>query len=136
MPDVQTDTRKALHELIDLLSEIDERWAGPEWNLQSEDDVVGAHRALMHILEGGLVGFFETDATRPEFRRIVSPSRKFTGDNPDAIYFDAPVDASHRYRVRGRMDGAVYVRTARWERVRAACSTTPSSTWTTRDASR
>ena len=106
---VQTESRKALHELLDLLREIDDRWAGPEWNLQSESDVVGAHRALMHMLEGGLASFFESDPARPRFRRIVSPSRKFTGDNADAIYFDAPVSAEHRYVVRGRVDGAVYV---------------------------
>jgi hypothetical protein len=106
---LQTDTRKALHELIDMLGEVDERWVGPEWNLQSVDDVAGGHRALMHMLEGGLLGFFESDPSHPRFRRIVSPSRKFTGDNADAIYYDAPVDASHRYRVRGRMDGAIYV---------------------------
>ena len=39
MPEVQTDSRKALRELIDLLSEIDERWASPEWNLQSAEDL-------------------------------------------------------------------------------------------------
>ena len=33
---IQTESRKALRELIDLLDEIDERWAGPEWNLQSD----------------------------------------------------------------------------------------------------
>src|SRR4029450_3897402 len=101
--------RRALRELMDLLGEIDERWAGPEWNLSSESDVANAHRALMHILEGGLITFFETDATRPRFQRIVSATRKITGDNADAIYYDAPVSPEHTYRVRGRMDGAVYV---------------------------
>lgn len=106
---IQTESRRALRELIELLTEADERWAGPEWNLASPDDVVGAHRALMHMLEGGLVGMFESDPAHPRFRRIVTPSRKFTGDNSDAIYFDAPVSPDHRYTVRGSMDGAVYV---------------------------
>jgi Protein of unknown function (DUF1214) len=109
MSPIQTESRKALRELIDTLSEVDERWAGPEWNLQSESDVANAHRALMHILEGGLITFFETDATRPRWQRIVSATRKITGDNADAIYYDAPVDPQYSYRVRGRMDGAVYV---------------------------
>ena len=87
---IKTESRQALHELIDLLQEIDRRWAGPEWNLASEEDIYGAHRALMHMLEGGLVGHFEADPVRPHFRRIVTPTRKFTGDNGDAIYFDAP----------------------------------------------
>jgi hypothetical protein len=103
------ETRKALRELIDTLSEVDERWASSEWNLQTPDDIVGAHRALAHILEGGLLGVFECDPAQPDFRRIVSPWRKFTGDNADAIYFDAPVSPEHAYVVRGRMDGAVYV---------------------------
>jgi hypothetical protein len=106
---IQTESRKALRELIDLLSEVDERWASPEWRLTSEADVVGAHRALMHILEGGLGGVFESDPSRPDFRRIVSPSRKFTGDNPDAIYYDAPISGDREYIVRGNRDGAVYI---------------------------
>jgi hypothetical protein len=106
---IATDSRQALRELIDLLEEVDRRWAGPEWNLLGADDVVGAHRTLMHLLEGGLVTCFESDPERPRFQRIVTPSRKFTGDNADAIYHDAPVRPDRSYRVRGRMDGAVYV---------------------------
>jgi len=106
---IQTESRKALRELIDLLSEVDERWVSPEWNLQGEGDVVGAHRALAHLLQGGLVGMFESDPAAPDFRRIVTPSQKFTGDNADAIYFDAPVSSDHTYVVRGETNGAVYV---------------------------
>ncbi len=106
---IQTESRKALRELIDLLSEADARWASPEWNLMGPDDVVGAHRALMHILESGLVGMFEMDPQRPSFRRIVTPSRKLTGDNADAIYYDAPVTEACAYRVRGNTSGAIYV---------------------------
>jgi hypothetical protein len=109
MSPIQTESRKALRELFDLLREVDERWASEEWNLASESDVSGAHRALMHMLEGGLTNFFETDAAHPRFERIVTPTRKFTGDNADAIYYDAPVSPDRRYVVRGRMDGAVYV---------------------------
>jgi hypothetical protein len=106
---IQTESRKAMRELIDLLGEIDERWASPEWNLESDSDVVGAHRATMHILEGAIGSMFECDPAHPSFRRIVSPSRKFTGDNPDAIYWDAPLASDHAYVVRGRVDDAVYV---------------------------
>jgi hypothetical protein len=109
MSPIQTESRKALRELIDLLGEVDERWASSEWNLQNELDVANAHRALMHLLEGGLVGMFESDPSAPRFRRIVTPTRKFTGDNADAVYFDAPVAPEYAYRVRGEMKGAVYV---------------------------
>jgi len=106
---VQTESRTALREFIDLLEEVDRRWAGEEWNLHSEEDVVAAHRALMHIIDGGVGTMFENDPASPLFRQIVTPSRKFTGDNSDAIYFDAPVSADHEYLVRGNMHGAVYV---------------------------
>ncbi len=104
----QTESRKALRELIQLLQEIDDRWAGPEWNLHNAEDIVGAHRALMHMLEGGLTGHYESQSSHPEFRRIVSPSRKFTGDNGDAIYFDAPLGEQYEYVVQGSMNGACY----------------------------
>ena len=107
--DMNTESRKALHELIGLLQEVDTRWASEEWNITSEEDVYGAHRALMHLLEGGLHSHFEGDAAYPHFRRIVSPTRKFTGDNGDAIYFDAYLSNDYEYIVRGEMAGAVYM---------------------------
>jgi hypothetical protein len=109
MSEIHTESRVAFRELLETLGEIDRRWASAEWNLMGEADVVGAHRAVMHMLEGGIGTFLEADATRPRFQRIVSPTRKFTGDNADAIYYDAEVSSDYAYVVRGRMDGAVYV---------------------------
>ncbi len=105
---IQSQSRGALNELIELLQEIDKHWCSEERNLGSAEDVAGAHRALFHILEAGLVGYFEQDARTPSFRRIVTPSRKLTGDNSDAIYFDAPIDPRYAYVVRGNMNQAVY----------------------------
>ena len=106
---METESRRALHELIELLGEVDERWVSPEWNLHSDEDVFGAHRAVMHMLQWGLVGLFERDPAAPRFHRIVAPDRKVLGDNPDAVYFDAPVSAGHAYRVTGEIKGATYV---------------------------
>ena len=105
---IQTQSRTALGEFIELLQEIDTRWSSPEWNLNSPEDIVGSHRALMHIIEASLVGNFELDASRPDFRRITTPSRKLTGDNSDAIYFDAPVSPDHAYVIHGSIHGAAY----------------------------
>jgi hypothetical protein len=105
---IQTESRTALGEFIALLQEVDQRWSSPEWNLNSAEDIVGSHRALMHIIEAALVGYFEQNPANPDFRRIVTPGRKLTGDNSDAIYFDAPLSPDHAYIIRGNMNGAVY----------------------------
>jgi hypothetical protein len=107
--EIQSEARNALRELIALLQEIDRRYLSEEWNLLGTADVAEATRAVMHMLQGGLALQFERSAQRPSFRRIVTPTRKFTGDNADAVYFDAPVAARHVYRVRGKIAGAVYV---------------------------
>jgi len=109
MSEIDTASRAAFRALLDTLHDIDRRWAGAEWNLLGAADVAAAHRTVMHLLEGGIATCFEADPARPRFQRIVSPTRKFTGDNADAIYHDAPVDPAYAYVVRGRIDGAVYV---------------------------
>lgn len=109
MTGADSESRRALHELIDLLGRLDRDYLGPEWMIHSSADVADGARAVMHLLQGGLVSFFEDDPDHPVFRRIVSPTRKFTGDNADTIYYDAPVRASRTYRVRGNRAGAVYV---------------------------
>lgn len=105
---IRSQSRAALSELIELLQEIDQHWCSEERNLNSAADVAGSHRALMHILEAGLVGYFEQDPRTPSFRRIVTPSRKLTGDNSDAIYFDAALDPRYAYVIHGEMNRAVY----------------------------
>ncbi len=62
----------------------------------------------MNTLSGGLDFYFGTEPANPLLERIVSPSRKFLGDNPDAIYFTCPISTKHRYRLRGNIAGAVY----------------------------
>ena len=105
---VITESRSALRELINVLNEVDQRWAGEEWNLTSPEDIAGAHRSLMHLLEGGLVGHFEADPNHPDFRRIVTPSRKFTGDNADNIIEQAD-EAMYAAKKQGRNNVQLYV---------------------------
>ncbi|HWS47047.1 MAG TPA: hypothetical protein VN636_14365, partial [Acidimicrobiia bacterium] len=109
MTDNRPDSRVAFDQLLALLAEAADRYAGAEWGLATPDDVAGGLRALAHLLEGGLVGHFEDDPAQPVFRQIVTSTRKSLGDNADAIYFDAAVSHDHAYRVRGRIAGAVYV---------------------------
>ncbi len=103
-----SESREAFHELLDALKTVEERYLGEEWGLVSDEDVGEGVRSLMHVLQGALVSFLEDDPAHPRFRRIVTPTRKFLGDNADAIYYDAPVSADYEYLATGNRDGAVY----------------------------
>ncbi len=104
-----SESTAAFRALLDTLAEAADRYAGDEWGLLTPDDRAGAYRVLAHLLEGGLVGYFEDDPAQPVFRQIVTSTRKSMGDNADAIYYDAAVSSEYAYRVRGRIAGAVYV---------------------------
>jgi hypothetical protein len=108
MSHVDTKSRVAYRELLGVLLEADERWLSEEWGIADPGSISDGHRALLHILQGALASHLESDPLHPDFRRIVSPTRKMTGDNPDAIYFEAPVDPTHTYRVTGNIAGAIY----------------------------
>ncbi len=105
----ELQSRQALRALITTLQEVDARYLGDEWMAPSFGDVVDGFRSVANVLEGGLFLMFDTDPERPFFRRIVSRTRKMLGDNPDAIYYTAPVRADRSYRVSGNTTGAVYL---------------------------
>jgi hypothetical protein len=104
----RTQSEAALRELLALVGEVNARYLGPEWGITRPGDVSDGHRFLMHALQAGLVLHLESDPERPMFRRIVTPGCKLLGDNPDAVYFEAPLRGGRRYRVRGNLAGATY----------------------------
>ncbi|HZP28179.1 MAG TPA: DUF1214 domain-containing protein [Acidimicrobiia bacterium] len=104
----ETASRAAFRELLDTLAEIDTRYLSPEWGVSDARDDADGHRLLMHLVESAVVMQFELDPDRPTWRRIVTPTRKALGDNPDAIYFEAAVNPKREYHVTGNLAGAVY----------------------------
>ena len=94
---------------IALLEEIDERYLGDEWSAPAFGDLYDGYRSIADTLEGALALVFENDAQRPFFRAIGTRTRKMLGDNPDALYYTAPVRADMTYRVTGNMAGCVYL---------------------------
>jgi hypothetical protein len=103
-----TESGAAFGELLDALSEIQQRYLSPEYGLTDAADVADGHRLLIHQLDTALALYFELDPRHPDWRRIVTPHRKALGDNTDAIYFQTAVDPALAYRVTGNIAGAVY----------------------------
>ncbi len=108
MPQPESESRKAFHELLGLLEQLDETYLSEEWLVGSAEDIGEGIRALLHMLQGGLVTYVDEDADHPRFHKIVDPTRKYTGDNPYAIYYDSAIRAGRCYRIRGNVAGAVY----------------------------
>jgi hypothetical protein len=107
-PALGTESRKAWNELLALLADADARYLGKAWDIERPGDIADGHRFLMHVLQSGMEQWLEADPQRPRAVRFVTPTLKLLGDNPDAIYFTAPLDPERRYRVRGNTGGAVY----------------------------
>ena len=103
------ESREAFNELLDLLRELSERYAGPEWLIQERDDVGEALRAILHLLEAALLTRMESHPAHPWLREFPLPTRKFLGDNADAIYYETAISPNHAYRLQGNMAGAAYV---------------------------
>jgi hypothetical protein len=103
------ESRKAFHELLDLLREMDDRYAGPEWGIESADDVGESLRAVLHLLEASLVTRVDSQPAHPWLREFPLPTRKFLGDNSDALYYETAISPHHSYRLKGNIAGAVYV---------------------------
>ncbi len=102
------ESGQAYADLARALKEIEAEYLSARRGITRPDDVSDGHRFILHVLQTALFLRFEYDPERPAFRRIISPTRKLLGDQPDAIYFEAPIQGDRRYRVRGNTAGAVY----------------------------
>ena len=59
-------------------------------------------RYLTRLTRAALETFVEaSDAQAPEFRRAVGETIKMGMDNPDNVYFSAPVNGNSEYRISG-----------------------------------
>ncbi len=61
------------------------------------------YRYLAGFLHHGVERAFHEDPDFPAFRNALSVYNKSTIENPDAIYFYAPIDGSKRYRVTAKL---------------------------------
>ncbi|MBJ19485.1 MAG: twin-arginine translocation signal domain-containing protein [bacterium] len=103
-----TESGQAYADLARTLQEVEAGYLNAQRGITRPGDVSDGHRFLLHVLQTGLFLRFEYDPERPSFRRIISPTRKLLGDQPDAVYFEAPIRGDRRYRIRGNTAGAVY----------------------------
>ena len=99
----------AFNELIDLLVDIRDGYVQATERFTEELDVVEGFRYVTQLLSEASELLVEADPERPRFSSIVSPARKFLGDNPDALYQQAIIRGDRSYRVTGRRDEQTYI---------------------------
>ncbi|MEO8601718.1 MAG: DUF1214 domain-containing protein [bacterium] len=103
------ETTEAFRELLDVLRDADQNFLDGFRAVPDEASAMEGYRFLVDVFSVALDCYVTTDAARPEFVKIVSPTRKFGGDNADAYYYYSPVDPARTYRVRGTIGDAVYL---------------------------
>ena len=99
----------AFNELIDTLSAIRDEYVLSGERLRDDLERVEAYRYVTQLLSEASELLVEADPERPRFSSIVSPARKFLGDNPDALYQQAVIRGDRSYRVSGHRDGQAYI---------------------------
>ena len=99
----------AFDELLALLGEIRDQYVLSPKRFDDELDVVEGFRYVTELLSEASELLIEGDPERPRFSSIVSPARKFLGDNPDSLYQQAVIRGDRSYRITGRHDGQDYI---------------------------
>ena len=99
----------AFNELIDALVAARDRYVLATERFDNELDVVEGFRYVTQLLSEASELMIEADPERPRFSSIVSPARKFLGDNPDAIYQQAVIRGDRSYRITGRRAEQAYI---------------------------
>jgi hypothetical protein len=99
----------AFDELLALLGEIRDQYVLSSERFDDELDVVEGFRYVTELLSEASELLIEGDPERPRFSSIVSPARKFLGDNPDSLYQQAVIRGDRSYRITGRHDGQDYI---------------------------
>jgi hypothetical protein len=100
---------EAFNQLIRLLADVRDDYVLTPERTRDELDAVEGFRYVFHLLSEGTELFLEGDPERPRFSSIVTPARKFLGDNADAIYHQAVIRGDRSYRVTGVRDREAYI---------------------------
>ena len=104
-----TQSIGAFSELVELIGEMRDDYVLSTERFTDELDVLEGMRYLLHLVSEATELLVEGDPERPRFSSIVSPARKFLGDNPDSLYQQAVIRGDRAYRIRGRRDHQSYI---------------------------
>ncbi|HMJ51859.1 MAG TPA: DUF1214 domain-containing protein [Polyangiaceae bacterium] len=104
-----TVSERAWKNLLTQLEETAKVLTGPRGAVDALERAEG-FRYLLRVLSGALDMHLErADPERPALTRMLTPTRKFLGDNPDTDYDYFPVRSDFTYRIRGQRGNVTYL---------------------------
>jgi hypothetical protein len=104
-----TAAERAFRKLLTDLEEAAAVLTGPKGTADAIERAEG-FRYLTRVLSGALDMHLErADPERPALTRMLTPTRKFLGDNPDTDYDYFPVRSECTYRIRGVRGNVTYI---------------------------
>jgi len=111
-PDAATTmsaSERAFRRLLADLEEAAQVLTGPKGATGAIERAEG-FRYLTRVLSGALDMHLErADPERPAVTRMLTPTRKFLGDNPDTDYDYFPLCSDRTYRIRGSRGNVTYI---------------------------
>jgi hypothetical protein len=104
-----TVSERAWKDLVIELNEAAAVLTGQKGAVDARERAEG-FRYLLRVLSGALDMHLErADPERPALTRMLTPTRKFLGDNPDTDYDYFPVRSDGTYRIRGHRGNVTYI---------------------------
>ena len=100
---------EAFGELMEVVKGAEKLFLEGPRAVDDEASVAEGYRWITQILQVALECYLWGDANRPALVPITGPTLKWGGDNSDAYYRYAAVDARQTYRVRGHKGDAAYI---------------------------
>ena len=97
-PVYATQSEQAMANLIDTIEQLQTKFVRPETGIDTDAKRAEAQRLIAHVLHTGLQFWMEANPDRPVFKPYVTTTRKLLGDNPDSLYYFAPIRDHKRYR--------------------------------------
>jgi hypothetical protein len=95
-------------ELAAAMAEAEQRYSVPPFGSTDPVEAADARRFMAETLQTALLFWADADPDRPSFTRFIGPHQKLLGDNPDSLYYFAPINPAGRYVIRGNVAGATY----------------------------
>lgn len=103
------ESRETFRDFLQLMQRVDTEFLSEERRVAEVADIAEGEHMLLHLMKAAIDVWVDNDASRPRFAPLASATLKWGGEGSDNPSHCAPLDPARRYKIRGRMQGEVYI---------------------------